>query len=181
MAPTFSTFFVIHCQQWDLKFTSVVNYLLNHDEFCSVPFPADCGWSLCSGTCFVLQAFHKLWVGCFARYITNNSGCCSLSCCGSHFNNVLLVFGFMVVCFGLGIGFFLSLMTFFSFSHKDVSVCVNFFLKNYLVFPPLQVIKKLKSRLLKKPSSLVFFPVSLLYDCSLYSQDSTESNLIAIP
>lgn len=85
--------------------------------------------------------------------------------------------------FGLvwGLGFFLSLMTFFSFSHKDVSVCVNFFLKNYLVFPPLQVIKKLKSRLLKKPSSLVFFPVSLLYDCSLYSQDSTESNLIAIP
>lgn len=104
------------------------------------------------------------------------------------FHVVAVILTMFYWCLGLwwfvlvwGLGFFLSLMTFFSFSHKDVSVCVNFFLKNYLVFPPLQVIKKLKSRLLKKPSSLVFFPVSLLYDCSLYSQDSTESNLIAIP
>lgn len=103
------------------------------------------------------------------------------------FHVVAVILTMFYWCLGLwwfvlvwGLGFFLSLMTFFSFSHKDVSVCVNFFLKNYLVFPPLQVIKKLKSRLLKKPSSLFFFPVSLLHDCSLYSQDSTKSNLIAI-
>lgn len=45
----------------------------------------------------------------------------------------------MVFCFGLGIGFFLCLMAFFSFSHKDVSIST--FSKKDLAFPPLQVIK----------------------------------------
>lgn len=142
-----------YCQQWDLRSAPVVNYLLNHDEFCTVPFPADCGWSLCSGTCFVLQAFHKLWVGCVANYITNNSGCCYLSCCGSSFKTVLLKSGFMVVCFGLGIGFFYVWWLFSAYQTK--MLVYQLFLKN-LAFPLSQVIKKLKSRLLKNPS--LFFP-----------------------
>lgn len=56
---------------------------------------------------FVLEAFHKLWVGCYVRYITNNSGCCSLSCCGSNLKNIFMESDLVVVCFGLGTEFFL--------------------------------------------------------------------------
>lgn len=58
------------------------------------------------------------------------------------FHVVAVILTMFYWCLGLwwfvlvwGLGFFLSLMTFFSFSHKDVSVCVNFFLKIILSFP----------------------------------------------